>query len=600
MPEGKMNHRKTTARTIAELEISQREISQRTTSTYSEGAKQSTLGQSLLAKASFSPSRRRFLAFCGGVGLVVAGCSSTPRTQTTEPSSQSSNGDLESRDRRISVGITDRIRTLDPSDAFEPVSLNLLLNIGETLYTYDVGTGTLIPLLATALPTISDDGTVYTIPLRQGVTFHDGTPFNAEAMEFSLQRLMENGGKPAFLLADVVQAITTLGDYELEIQLSEPFSAFTATLAFPGACAVSPAAHTIGEFQPETVIATGHYRLVDYAENSRLILDRNDNYWGELAANSGIDIQSFNTPASLLNAFKSQAVDIAFQTLEPSQIQTLVNEQASQQWQIASQTSALIRYLVLNVTQPPLDRLEVRQAIAAAINRTLLQERVFLNQASPLFSLIPETVTAASPAFKAEYGDGDVERAIALLKTAGFTSDAPAQSTLWHASSNARGELIANTLKASLEADLAGLFQLELQSVEAATLFSNLDKGSYPMVLLSWAPDFLDPDNYLQPFVACDRAEDGICVEGSAFAHGSFFDNDEINQLVQAQRREADATVRNQLLEDIQVTIAREVPFIPLVQGVNYAFGTPTISGLSVGASQSIPFWKLQLGDSAS
>ena len=294
---------------------------------------------------------------------------------------------------------------------------------------------------------------------------------------------------------------------------------------------------------------------------------------------------------------KSQAIDVAFQTLEPSQIKTLVNEQESQQWQVASQTSALIRYLVLNVTQPPLDRLEVRQAIAAAIKRSLLQERVFLNQASPLFSLIPETVTASIPTFKDEYGDGDTERAIALLKDAGFTPEAPAQTTLWHASSNARGELIANTLKASLEADLEGLFQLDLQSVEAATLFANLDKGSYPMVLLSWAPDFLDPDNYLQPFVACDRAEGGVCVEGSTFAHGSFFDDSTINQLVRAQRQEADAAARTQLLEQVQVEIAKQVPFIPLVQGVDYAFGTPTISGLSIGASQSIQFWRLQRGD---
>ena len=542
----------------------------------------------------FSPSRRRFLAFCGGAGLVLVGCGtiSTPQQPEDFPSQEATNPS----DRRISFGITDRIRTLDPSDAFEPVSLNLLLNIGETLYAYEPNSGNLVPLLATSMPQISENGTTYTIPLRQGVTFHDGTAFNAEAMVFSLRRLMENGGKPAFLLADVVQSIQATGEYELTIGLEKPFSALTATLAFPGACAVSPAAHSIGGFQPETVVATGHYRLVDYAENARIVLDRNDDYWGEPAANSGIDVQIFNTPASLLNAFKSQAIDVAFQTLEPSQIQTLVNEQESRNWQVAAQTSSLIRYLVLNVTQPPLDRVEVRQAIAAAINRTLLQERVFLNQASPLYSLIPDTVAAASPAFLNKYGDRDLEQAKTLLRGAGFTQDSPAQTTLWHASSNARGELISNTLKASLEADLEGLFQLELQSVEAASLFSNLDKGSYPMVLLSWAPDFLDPDNYLQPFVLCDRAEDGICVEGSTYAHGSFFFDELINDMVQAQRVEADPKTRQQLLEDAQAAIAEQVPFIPLVQGIDYAFASPNISGLKLGAAQSIQFWKLQKG----
>ena len=545
----------------------------------------------------FSPSRRQFLAFCGGAGLVLAGCGSADRGGRPSPEAE-----LEAvvpTDRRISIGITDRVRTLDPSDAFEPVSLNLLLNIGETLYAYSGESGVLVPLLAAEMPQITSDGMTYTIPLRQGVTFHDGTEFNAAAMTFSLRRFMENGGKPAFLLADVVQSIEPVGDYELAIQLTKPFSAFTATLAFPGACAVSPSAHSIGEFQPETVVATGHYRLRDYAENSRLVLDRNDDYWGEPATNSGIDVQSFNTSASLLNAFKSEAIDVAFQTLEPSQIETLVDEQASQNWQVASQTSALIRYLVLNVTQPPLDRLEVRQAIAAAINRTLLQERVFLNQASPLYSLIPDSVAAATPAFRDEYGERNLELAKTLLADAGFSPQSPAQTTLWHASGNTRGELIANTLKASLEGDLEGLFQLELQSVEAATLFSNLDKGSYPMVLLSWAPDFLDPDNYLHPFVLCDRAEEDICVEGSAFAHGSFFNDNAINTMVREQRTEANPETRMELLREVQAAIAQTVPFIPLVQGVDYAFGRPNISGIKLGASQSIQFWSLQNGAQA-
>ena len=254
MTKHQMNDCDLTVREITEL---------KNTPTRSE----STHSLSQVSRGPYSPSRRRFLAFCGGMGLVIAGCGSSQPDRSSSPDSTS---ELAPRDRRIAIGITDRIRTLDPSDAFEPVSLNILLNVGETLYTYDADTGTLVPLLATALPTVSDDGLTYTIPVRQGVTFHDGTPFNADAMAFSLQRLIDNGGKPAFLLADVVQSIAAVSEFELSIQLKEPFSAFTATLGFPGACAVSPTAHTIGEFQPETVVATGHYRLTDYAENSRL------------------------------------------------------------------------------------------------------------------------------------------------------------------------------------------------------------------------------------------------------------------------------------------------------------------------------------------
>ncbi|WP_026100618.1 ABC transporter substrate-binding protein [Synechococcus sp. PCC 7336] len=542
----------------------------------------------VLGDRPLSCSRRRFLAWCGGAGVVLASCGPSSNSSGTVAGGNSN--------QRIAMGITDRIRTLDPADAFEPVSLNILLNLGETLYTYAPGQTELEPLLARKMPTVSDGGTTYRIPLREGVWFHDGSAFNAEAMAFSLQRFVRNGGRPAFLLADNVRSITATGELELTIRLSSPFSAFTAVLAFPGTCAVSPAAHAIGEFTPEAVVATGRYRLQDYAENSRLVLDRHEAYWGEPALNEGIDIQFFNTGATLLNAFKSGSIDLAFQTLEPNQIQTLLDERETRNWQVASQTSSLIRYLVLNVTQPPLDRLEVRQAIAAAINRTLLEERVFLNQASPLYSLIPNTVAGAQPAFLTAYEEHAIDTAKSLLLDAGFSPGNPAVTTLWHAAGNSRGELIASTLKASLEADLAGLFELELRSVEAATLFSNLDKGIYPMVLLSWAPDFIDPDNYLHPFVSCDRAEDGICTAGSTYLHGSYFYDRTIDNLVRQQRLETDARARADLLAEVQQQIADRVPFIPLVQGVDYIFGAPQVSGLQLTGAQAVPLWLVAKG----
>ena len=100
--------------------------------------------------------------------------------------------------------------------------------MAESLYTYKVGTTEIEPLLATAMPEISEDGMTYTIPVREGVTFHDGTPFNAKAMEFSLQRFIENGGKPAFLLGDVIKSVEATGDYELQIALKQPFAALTS------------------------------------------------------------------------------------------------------------------------------------------------------------------------------------------------------------------------------------------------------------------------------------------------------------------------------------------------------------------------------------
>ena len=108
----------------------------------------------------------------------------------------------------------------------------MLYNLGDRLYTYAPGTTELEPQLATEMPTVSADGLTYTIPLREGVTLHDGSAFNAEVMAFSIQRFMDNGGRPAFLLSEKIETVTATGEYELTLVLKQPFAALTALLTF--------------------------------------------------------------------------------------------------------------------------------------------------------------------------------------------------------------------------------------------------------------------------------------------------------------------------------------------------------------------------------
>jgi peptide/nickel transport system substrate-binding protein len=114
---------------------------------------------------------------------------------------------IETNTNRITIGTTLKSRTIDPADAYEVISGNLLYNLGDRLYGYKLGTTELVPQLATEMPEISEDGITYTIPIRQGVTFHDGTPFKAEAMAFSLKRFIKNSGSPSSLLTNTVESV---------------------------------------------------------------------------------------------------------------------------------------------------------------------------------------------------------------------------------------------------------------------------------------------------------------------------------------------------------------------------------------------------------
>ena len=522
---------------------------------------------------------RRWVSLLCGCLLLLTGCSSSPE--------MSIDGD------RIRIGTTAEVKTLDPADAYELSSMIAMYNLGDRLYRYKTGTTQLEPQLATALPQISADGLTYTIPLRQDVTFQDGTPFDASAMAFSLQRFLENKGRPAFILSSLVESVAATGKYEVTIKLQQRFAPFTALLTFPGLCPVSPQVYQIGEgeFLPKTFVGTGPYKITEYGTDL-IRLEAFDGYWGTPPVNSGIDLQRFSSKANLYNAFRTQAVDVAYQSLDTDQIHSLEELALEEGWQVFQTESPVITYLVVNVRQPPLDRLEVRQAIATAIDRHLLDERVFYGEAEPLYSLLPTTFDTYQPAFQTRYGDGNVEKAKELLRQAGYSPENPLAIEIWYSSDSASARLGVTVLKAAFDRDLDGIMTIEPRAVETTTAYGFLDRGVYPMFWLSWYADFFDADNYIKPFLDCEEGtpETG-CTAGESQYHGSFYYNDRANQLIERQRTTRNPQERAAIFAELQEIIAEDVPFIPLWQVKEYAFAQSDISGIELSATQPIlPF----------
>jgi peptide/nickel transport system substrate-binding protein len=496
---------------------------------------------------------------------------------------------------RVIIGTIAAASTLDPADAYGFWAGNLLYNLGDRLYTYKLGSTDLVPQLATALPTVSTDGLTYTIPLRQGVVFHDGTPFNAEAMAFSLRRFMENAGSPSFLLSDLIDTVKATNDTELTITLKRPFVAFPSLLAFSGACAVSPAAYEIGEgkFKPKAFVGTGAYKLVQVGTTT-LRLDAFDQYWGEKPLNRGIDIQRFSSPANLYLAFKSGNIDVAYQTLDIDQALSLQRLAAQRGWQVIPGQGIGVYYLTLNLRSPPLDRLDVRQAIAAAIDRPLLQQRVFRGQVEPLYSLIPPTLSGQR-GFKDRYGDGNVSLVRELLSRAGYSASNPLTVELWYRSNLITNQLAASTIQAAVKLTMGGIMAIDIKGVDSATAYQNLDKGIYPMFMLDWSGDFLDADSYLQPFVECTEGSPTTgCTAGSSALQGSFYYSDTANRLIAQTRKTTDPSARQQLIRQLEDLVTEEVPFIPLWQTKDYLFVQRWIQGGQLSSTTQVPFWTLQ------
>ena len=523
----------------------------------------------------------KFLSWFSLCLLLVVSCAPGKQTGTLPPATG---------DGRITVGTTLKPRTLDPADTYELASLGLVFNMSDRLYTYEPGNTEIKPQLATALPKVSADGLTYTIPLRQGVVFHDDTLFNAQAMEFSMRRFMENKGKPSFLLSDTVESVKATNDYELTIKLKRPFAAFPSLLAFSGLCAVSPKAYEIGagKFQPNIFVGTGPYKLAQYGTDS-LRLDVFEKYWGEKPANQGVNIQIQTSPVNLFNAFRTGTVDIAYLSLQPEQIHSLEAAGEKGDWQNITAEGSVVSYMAFNRNQPPLDQPEVRAALAAMIDRQLLNQRVLLGQARPLYSMIPTTFKVSQPVFQEKYGDGNFQKAQELLTAAGFSPEKPARVEIWHPSTSANRSLAAQTLKSLADREMGGLLQIEVNNVESATFFKDISRGLYPAALLDWYPDFLDPDNYVYPFLSCQKGSHAQgCQSGGSQSQGSFYYSETMNKLIARQRQEQNPAAREAILRQIQEQVAKDVPYIPLWQTKDYVFAHNGVNNVQLDPTQNL------------
>ncbi|MBH8577942.1 peptide ABC transporter substrate-binding protein [Nostocaceae cyanobacterium CENA369] len=545
---------------------------------------------------SFSARRwvriTKFLSlFCVCLFLVISctGGGNSPPTGNNTASTPAGDG-------RITIGTTAKPRTLDPADAYELASLGLVFNMSDRLYTYEPGSTVIKPQLATALPKVSQDGLTYTIPLRQGVVFHDGTPFNAKAMEFTIKRFIENKGKPSFLLGDIVSSVQATGDNELTIKLKKPFAAFPSLLAFSGVCALSPKAYEIGagKFKPNIFVGTGAYKLGSYGTDS-LRLDVFDKYWGEKPANKGVNVQIQTSPVNLFNAFRTGAVDAAYLSLEPDQIRSLEDGGKKGDWQAISAQGSVVSYLVLNRNQKPLDKPEVRAAIAAIVDRPLIMQRVLYGQADPLYSMIPTTFDVSQPLFKDKYGDGNFDKAKQILTGAGFSKENPAKIQVWYPSSSPTRSLAAQTLKSLVDTKMDGIIQFEVTTVEGPTFFKDISRGLYPAALLDWYPDFLDPDNYVQPFLSCQKGSVAKgCEDGGSQTQGSFYYSEAVNKLIDQQRKELNPEARKKIFAEIQTQVATDVPYVPLWQNKDYVFAQKGVSNVQLDPTQNLIYKKIK------
>ena len=475
---------------------------------------------------------------------------------------------------RLVVASKNRIDTVDPGGAYTFGAMQLLSAIGDPLYAINAA-GQLEPRLAVALPQLSADGLKAQVQLRQGVSFHDGTPFNAAAMVFSLERFLAIG-KLSYLLGDRVSAARAVGPYTIELTLKRPFSPLAELLSAVNLTPLSPSAYKNhrDRFLNDRFVGTGPYRL-SFFTGQQQRLEPFAGYWGAKPANGGIDLVSLSNSTALYGALQSGEVDVLLSTsLEIDQQAALQRQAAAGSLQVGSGPALEIGYLTMLTDQPPLNDPRLRQAVAYSLDRNTISRRVTLGLRPPLRDLVPPSLKGSDPQAWPSYNPAKARQ---LYRQAGYCQGKRLALPLTFRSNIPADRMFALTWQAQLQQDLGDCVELEVTGMEATTAYRQLGEGAFPLILLEWMGDFPDADNYLVPLLGCEEAQGERCLKGASAASGSFWAKPGLQQDLERSASVA-GPARAALLRRIQRQTAAANPYLPVWLVAPRAWAQPSIS----------------------
>jgi peptide/nickel transport system substrate-binding protein len=268
-------------------------------------------------------------------------------------------------------------------------------------------------------------------------------------------------------------------------------------------------------------------------------------------------------------ALEKGELDFIFKSVNPSDINDL---QKSAKIQTIKAQGPYIRYICFLTDTAPFNNKAVRQAVAAAVNRKPLLDKVFLGQNAPLYSMVPMGMWSHTDTFKETHGDGNIAKAKKLLQSAGYSESKPLSFDFWYTPSH-YGDTevdIAAVLKAQLEA--TGMMKVNVKSAEWAAYRDNWANKVMPIWLLGWYPDYIDPDNYTAAFAGTAGSK-GLGIHFSSKKWDDKF--------VEGQKV-TDPKKRTEIYETIQQWWTEEVPTMPIFQGTLFMFSQNNIRGIMI------------------
>lgn len=476
----------------------------------------------------------------GAASLMALGAMPLAAAQDATPNPDAKTGGV------LKVGLQADPAELDP----HKTSLTAAWHVIEHVYNGLVATNPAlepIPSLAEHWE-ISDDGTVYTFHLRQGVMFHNGREMVADDVKYSYERILNpDTASPAQPDLEAVQSIEVVDDATVAITLAGPDSSFLAKL-MGSSLAIVPqeVVEAEGDLM-NTMVGTGPFKFVEYVPNSMLVVEANPDYWEEgLPYLDGIEFQIVPENTARTTALSSGTVD--FIEYAPAQdMQTFENDDTLM---VAGDQNTNVRFMAINMEKEPFNDIKVRQAISMAVDRGPIIDAAIFGAGQPTNILFPATYWAG---YESEIPAPDIEGAKALLAEAGYPDGFTTELHSWSQYaflSNAAVVLQEQLKQIGIESEL----RFEENAVYLENYFaSNFD------ISVTGTSAYVDPNDVVQNN-----------FQSTSTTNASQYNSPEMDELIAAGMVETDQAKRAEIYHEVQELIKTDIPWITLFIASQY------------------------------
>jgi peptide/nickel transport system substrate-binding protein len=415
----------------------------------------------------------------------------------------------------------------------------------------------------------------YIFHLHHGVKFHDGRLLTSRDVKWTFDSILQ--GKIRSTKSAVyrqVEHIDTLDDYTVVFHLKEPFSPLLWNLS-DGSIGIVP--YGSGEEISRHPIGSGPFRFVSAEQDKEVVVERNDDYWGEKAKLPRVRFAVVPDPTTRALEMRKGSADVLSNALG---FDTVVALQPESSLVTLRGPGTILSYMAFNLRDPILKDARVRQALAYAIDRAPILKYLGRGFERPADSVLPPESWAYDG--NVPHYDFNPDKARQLLEQAGYPA---VNGVRFHLVMKTSTEESTRILAAVLQQQLHDVgIALDIRTFEFATFFADVTRGAFQMYSLRWIGGNEDPDIFEYVFHTDKFAPHG--------ANRGYYSNPKVDALIAQARSQLDQDTRKRLYAQVQEILAQDLPYINLWYYDNVVVHSKRVSGMTLNPSGNYDFLK--------